>query len=279
MPIDIPVVVDVLGAAQRAVKDIPQVLQMMEKKIDENVLEIPVEINRKGDLKEVLDFVGATKLSMSDLKYAIKSAASELARLKRTGASNEDIEKYAQAVILLKQIREQWKINERFASQIGDDELRNLQIRQQYNEALRMSANTLNNINAKIAGYTAMMNNSEIGGPKYQEAALNLEMMSRALKKVQMETQIFVKASGSVDQLNAKLQLLNAQWNQMSKSAKFTSDGRMSAEARALYEEYKRTTAELKKQGISMADLVAKEQQRIQKHKQYITNRKRRMPS
>ncbi|MBO7510042.1 MAG: hypothetical protein J6T35_02565 [Bacteroidales bacterium] len=275
MAVEIPVVVDVLGGAQRAVKDIPQVVQMMQQKIDENVLEIPVEINRKGDLKEVLDFVGTTKLSMADLKYAIKSASSELARLKRTGASNEDVEKYAQAVILLKQIREQWKLNERFASQIGDDELRNLQIQQQYNEALQISASTLNNINAKIAGYTAMLNNSDIGSAKFEEAAIQLGKMSRQLQTVQANVKILGTHFGSIDQLNAKLQLANQYWNQLASSRKFNADGKLTAEASALLADYKKLTAELKTQGISMADLVAKEQQRIQKHQQYLTNRKK----
>ena len=275
MAIEIPVIFDVLGSANRSLKDIPQVIQTMQKEIDENVLEIPVEINRKGDLKEVFDFVGTTSLSMNDLKYAIKSASSELARLKRTGASNEDLEKYAQAVALLKSIREEWRLNEKFASQVGDEELRNLQIQQQYNDALRISASSLNNINAKIAGYTEMLNNSDIGSVKFREAATQLGEMSRMLQIVQTNVKILGANSGSIDQLNAKLQQANQQWNQLASSKKFTADGKLTDTAKSLVAEYKKLSAELKTQGISMAELVAKEQQRIQKHQQYLTNREK----
>lgn len=275
MAVEIPVVIDIDKAFQDAASRVSAAIRPMQQKIDESVLEVPIEINRKGDIKEVLDFVGKTSLSMNDLKYAIKSASSELARLKRTGASEQDIATYTKAVALLKGIRAEWQTNERIASQVGDEELRNLQIQQQYNEALRMSASTLNNINAKIAGYTAMLNNSDIGSAKFEEAAIQLGKMSRQLQTVQANVKILGTHFGSIDQLNAKLQLANQQWNQMARSKKFTADGKLTAEAQALYIQYKKVTEELRKQGLTMSEMLSKEQQRAQKHQQYLTNRKK----
>lgn len=275
MAVEIPVVIDIEGAFQEAASNVSQAIKPLQQKIDESVLEVPIEINKKGDIKEVLDFIGKTSLSMNDLKYAIKSASSELARLKRTGASEQDVATYTKAVALLKGIRAEWQMNERLASQVGDEELRNLQIQQQYNEALQMSASTLNNINAKIAGYTAMLNNSDIGSAKFEEAAIQLGKMSRQLQTVQANVKILGTHFGSIDQLNAKLQLANQNWNELASSKKFTADGKLSDTAKSLVVEYKKLSAELKTQGISMAELVAKEQQRIQKHQQYLTNRKK----
>lgn len=275
MAVEIPVVIDIDKAFQDAAKRVSTAIRPMQQKIDESVLEVPIEINRKGDIKEVLDFVGKTSLSMNDLKYAIKSASSELARLKKAGASQQDLGTYTKAIALLKGIRAEWQINERLASQVGDAELRNLQIEQQYNEALRMSANTLNNINAKIAGYTAMLNNSDIGSAKFQTAAIELGKMSRELQNVQAQIKVLGTASGSVDNLNARLQQMNQQWNQMARSKKFTADGKLTAEAQALYIQYKKVTEELRKQGLTMSEMLSKEQQRAQKHQQYLTNRKK----
>lgn len=275
MAVEIPVVIDIDKAFQDAAKRVSTAIKPMQQKIDESVLEVPIEINKKGDIKEVLDFVGKTSLSMNDLKYAIKSASSELARLKKTGASQQDLDTYTKAIALLKGIRAEWQINERLASQVGDAELRNLQIEQQYNEALRMSANTLNNINAKIAGYTAMLNNSDIGSAKFEEAAIQLGKMSRQLQTVQANVKILGTHFGSIDQLNAKLQLANQHWNQLASSKKFTADGKLTAEAQALYIQYKKVTEELRKQGLTMSEMLSKEQQRAQKHQQYLTNRKK----
>ena len=275
MAVEIPVIIDIDQAFQEAASRVSAAIRPMQQKIDESVLEVPIEINKKGDIKEVLDFVGKTSLSMNDLKYAIKSASSELARLKKTGASQQDLDTYTKAIALLKGIRAEWQINERLASQVGDAELRNLQIEQQYNEALRMSANTLNNINAKIAGYTAMLNNSDIGSTKFQTAAIELGKMSRELQNVQAQIKVLGTASGSVDNLNARLQQMNQQWNQMARSKKFTADGKLTAEAQALYIQYKKVTEELRKQGLTMSEMLSKEQQRAQKHQQYLTNRKK----
>lgn len=275
MAVEIPVIIDIEKAFRDAAAQTSQAIRPLQQAIDEHVLEVPVTINRSGDLKEVLDFVGKTSLSMNDLKYAIKSVSGELARLKRTGASQQDIETYTKAVALLKSIRAEWQMNERLAARVGDEELRALQIEQQYNEALQLSASSLNNINAKIAGYTAMLNNSDIGSKKYEEAAIQIGKMSRLLQTVQANVKILGTNTGSIDNLNAKIQLLNQQWAQMAANRKFTADGKLTGEAQALLSSYKKLSAELKTQGMSMADLVAKEQQRIQKHQQYLTNRKK----
>lgn len=275
MAVEIPVIIDIEKAFRDAAAQTSQAIRPLQQAIDEHVLEVPVTINRSGDLKEVLDFVGKTSLSMNDLKYAIKSVSGELARLKRTGASQQDIETYTKAVALLKSIRAEWQMNERLAARVGDEELRALQIEQQYNEALQLSASSLNNINAKIAGYTAMLNNSDIGSAKFEEAAIQIGKMSRLLQTVQANVKILGTNTGSIDNLNAKIQLLNQQWAQMAANRKFTADGKLTGEAQALLSSYKKLSAELKTQGMSMADLVAKEQQRIQKHQQYLTNRKK----
>lgn len=266
MAVEIPVVIDIEGAFQDAAKRVPQAMKTVERAIDERVLEVPVTINKKGDLKEVLDFVGKTTMGMDELKYAIKSAASELVRLKRKGASEEDVATYQKAILLLKSIRTEWQQNEKAAMKIGDAELRNLEIAQEYELAMRTRAQTIESLNGKIATMTTMLNNTNFLSEEFRDMARELGYMSRQLQEVQASAKIFGSLSGSVEQLNARVQLLNQQWNQMAASKKFTSDGKLTAEAQALLSKYRQVTSEMQKQGMSMSDIIKKEQERIQKH-------------
>ena len=204
--VEIPVIIDIDKAFQDAANRVPTAMKIMQARVDENVLEVPVEINKKGDLAEVLDFVGETQMSLDNLKYAIKSTASELARLKRKGASTEDIETYEKAVILLKAIREEWKMQEKSAMQIGDAQFRNLEIQQQYNAVLKLTSNTIDDVNSKIAGYTAMLNSSDVGSKQFEEAAKNVGIMSRRLEELQSWARRLGMEKWSLDRYNANLQ-------------------------------------------------------------------------
>jgi len=277
MALEIPVIVDIDKAFQEASNQVPDAIKVIQQKINDNVLEVPVEINKKGELREVIDFVGKTTLSMDELKMAIKSASSELTRLKRKGASKEDIETYQQALLLLKAIKVQWDEELKASQRFGDAQLKNIQLTREYEQALKSSANTLGEMNSKIATYTTVVNNSDIGSEKFREAARALYEMSTAASQVQAQVSVFGARTGSIDQLNAKLRELNIAWNSMSAQDKFINgqSGKMTAEAERLYAEYKKITKELKAEVMSMSDMNAKEQERVRRVKEYLAQRQK----
>ncbi len=277
MALEIPVIVDIDKAFQEASNQVPDAIKVIQQKINDNVLEVPVEINKKGELREVIDFVGKTTLSMDELKMAIKSASSELTRLKRKGASKEDIETYQQALLLLKAIKVQWDEELKASQRFGDAQLKNIQLTREYEQALKSSANTLGEMNSKIATYTTVVNNSDIGSEKFREAARALYEMSTAASQVQAQVSVFGARTGSIDQLNAKLRELNIAWNSMSAQDKFINgqSGKMTAEAERLYAEYKKITKELKTEVMSMSDMNAKEQERVRRVKEYLGQRQK----
>ena len=272
--IDIPVVVDLYGGFEEAVKDIPSAIKMTQAKIDENILEVPVEINKKGDIAEVLDFVGNSTKSFDELKYAIKNASSELARLKRKGASQEDIETYQKAVVLLKSIKLLWEDQEKIAKKTGDSWIRSKEVYIDYERALNSSLNNINDMNSSLSAYMAMLNNADFGSKQWEDAAKKVGEMSRELAKVQANIKVVGAESRSVEQITAKVHELNVQWEQMAMQKKFVSDGKLSAEAQALYDEYKRVNKCLKEEGQTMSELLAKEEKRIKKVKDYLDKRK-----
>lgn len=277
MALEIPVIVDIDKAFQEAANQVPDAIKVIQQKINDNVLEVPVEINKKGELREVIDFVGKTTLSMDELKMAIKSASSELTRLKRKGASKEDIETYQQALLLLKAIKVQWDEELKASQRFGDAQLKNVQLAREYERALRSSANTLGEMSSKIATYTTVVNNSDIGSEKFREAARALYEMSTAASQVQAQVSVFGARTGSIDQLNAKLRELNIAWNSLSAQDKFINgqSGKMTAEAERLYAEYKKITKELKTEVMSMSDMNAKEQERVRRVKEYLAQRQK----
>lgn len=275
MAVNIPVVIDIDKAFRDAAQRVPQASQVMQKSIDEHPLEVLVQVNNKGDVAEVLDFVGRSTRSMKELNFAIKSAAAELARLKKIGASQADIEAYTKAVIVLKDVRYQWQLNEQEAMRVGDAEIRNAEISRMWATANQTVATTIDNINAKVSAYTAILNSSEIGSTRFREAAIALGEMSLKMQEVQAQVKILGASSGSIDQMNAKIQLLNQQWAAMAANQKFTSGSRLSAEAQKLYRDYQRVTAEMKKIGMSLSDIAAKEEARRQKHQQFLNQKKK----
>jgi len=276
MAVEIPVIVDIDKAFKEAANEVPSSIKTVQNKINENVLEIPVQINRKGDLAEVFDFVGSSTRSMEELRSAIKSVSSELSRMKRKGASREDIDAYQQALLLLKAIRTQWVEEDKLVSKFGDGQLKNIQLTNEYEQALRTSATTIDQISAKISTFTAVVNSSDIGSVKFMEAAEALYQMSLRASEAQALVAKFGANTGSIDQLNAKLKEVELAWNSMSENDKFLDKqtGKLSYKAQEIYEEYKKVTRELNSEVNSLSEMNRKEQERIKKVKEYLERRK-----
>lgn len=83
-----------------------------------------------------------------------------------------------------------------------------------------------------------------------------------------------MRLSTSLNGYSARLKSLNDQWANLTAAQKFNADGSMTTEAKALYNEFRKETLELQKQGQTLNDLLAKEQRRIQLSQQFVQKQK-----
>ena len=68
----------------------------------------------------------------------------------------------------------------------------------------------------------------------------------------------------SIEGYQIRLNEINQQWRQMTAEEKFTSNGQLTSEARALYESFKKQTEEMEKQAAELSQIYQKEQRRTQ---------------
>lgn len=105
-------------------------------------------------------------------------------------------------------------------------------------------------------------------------STVNIELlqMREHYRKLEEESR---KMSTSIEGYQIRLNEINEKWRQLTAEQKYTSDGKMTAEARSQYDTYKRLTLEMQKQAAELDRIFEKEQRRAQKHREIISNRKR----
>lgn len=83
-----------------------------------------------------------------------------------------------------------------------------------------------------------------------------------------------MRVSTSLNGYSSRLRDLNSQWANLTAAQKFNADGTMTAEAKALYEQFRKENLELQKQGQTLGDLLTQEQRRLQLSQQGAQKRK-----
>lgn len=268
MAVQIPVIIDIDQAFKDAANRVGNAIKPMQKAVDEESLEVIVEINKKGDLAEVLDFVGKTKLSMDNLKYAIKSVNQQLEQMKaREGSldfSQGEAKALLEARVILQDILEQRKgLSKEIDKSIKLIE-QETEAERQHQAALNANVNTIAGLNTKLAALTEDLSNTSFGSSTWAPLAKQIEQISVQMAKVNAYMKEFGANSGSIDQLTARIRRLNVEWESMSAAKKFDSNGTLTADAKRIYESYKKAAGELKTQGITLEQLLQKEQRRNQ---------------
>lgn len=86
----------------------------------------------------------------------------------------------------------------------------------------------------------------------FKDAAKKTPAAMEPLQKSVDKNPIKIKFDLSADEIKSRMSELSTKWNQMSKSAKFGSNGRLTTEARAIVNEYRALTKEAEKFGISL---------------------------
>lgn len=92
-------------------------------------------------------------------------------------------------------------------------------------------------------------------------STVNIELLRMREHYKQLE-ESSLKMSTSIDGYRARISDLNAQWRQLTAEQRFTSDGKMAAEGRRLYELAKKETIEFEKQSEELSEILQKENKR-----------------
>ena len=268
MAVEIPVVVDIEKAFQDAAKRVGTAMKPMQQAVDEETLEVVVEINKKGEVAEVLDFVGKTKMSMEQLKYAIKSVNQQLEQMYAKEGGNIDFSQgqaksLMQAKIILQDILEQRGDVSREIERSIKLVQQEAEAERQHQAALNANVNTMAGLNQRLSALTQDMANADILSGPWQALAMQVEQVSKRMAEVNAWAKEIGAGSGSIDQLSARLQRLNIEWNNLASSKKFNGN-ELSSEAKGIYEAYKNATKELQRQGLSLDQMLQKEQKRSQ---------------
>lgn len=122
---------------------------------------------------------------------------------------------------------------------------------------------SLEHLTEDLGVWREIMNESDIDSSDFREAAKNVQAISQAIEVANDKFIKFSTNEGSIKRMSAELASLNRRWEEMGAAQKFRSDGTLTDEAKQLYGEYKKITAELQKSGKSLAQMEAEEKKVI----------------
>ncbi len=132
-----------------------------------------------------------------------------------------------------------------------------------HEDALHNIGTSMTTLNQNLAAWRKELDSAQIDSPQWETAAKMVAMLSQKIKDAGDRIQELGLKSGSIEALNAKVQSLVNQWNQLSN--RFGADGRMTSEARAIYDQFVKANKELQKEGQNMATILQKQEALTQK--------------
>lgn len=278
MGVQIPVSIDILGGIQDAIKNqLPKAMADMQKAVDEEALEVVVEINKKGDLAEVIDFVGKTKMSMDELKYAIKSVNKQIDEMYAKTGSIDFSQGEAKHLLDAKLVLEDTLKLRKGVTGAIDNAKRAVEAEteaeRQHQAALQASLNTVAGLSARLKALNEDMANEDVLSPTWQQLAKDVYQVSKSLERANLLAKEFGAETGSIDRLNAKMQRLTASFNALSNAERYNVDGTMSSKARAIVDAAKETANALRKEAASLDSIIQKEQKRAENIRKVTLNR------
>ena len=142
-----------------------------------------------------------------------------------------------------------------------------------HEDALHNIGTSMSTLNQNLAAWRRELDSAQIDSPEWETAARMVALLSQKIKEAGDRVQELGLKSGSIEALNAKVQSLVNQWNQLSN--RFGADGRMTSEARAIYNEFVKANKELQKEGQNMAAILQKQEALTQKLREQDRVRRR----
>lgn len=273
MAVDIPVIIDIDKAFDEAAKRINQAIKPMQKKLDDNALDVVVEINRKGDLEYVSKIAGDATRSVADLKRALKSVENQIEEIYVKSNGKADFSKgyeggLVRAHVVLSQMLAQHKNITQEVRASTQEILRQAEAERRHFEELTMVADSIDDLNTKTAAWRKELNSASIGSKEFTNAAIMATTLSERLEQVNNQIRILGSAPHSLNELNAKLQEITRQFNALSEPDRTGSAGKN------LLDQYKAVSSEIQKSGKSLQQMVQEEQRLAQLKQKNVSQRK-----
>jgi len=122
----------------------------------------------------------------------------------------------------------------------------------------------IDNLTSDLTFWKEILNSSDIKGDEWLVAAKNIQNISEALSQADYELRRYTSNDGSIREMSTDLAELNRRWEAMGTAQKFKADGSYSDDAVEAFNQYKQITAELERQGKTLAQLAREERQRAE---------------
>ena len=133
----------------------------------------------------------------------------------------------------------------------------------EHEDALHNIGTTMSTLNQNLAAWRKELDSAEIDSPVWENAARMVALLSQKIKEASERVQELGLKTGSIEQMNAKIQSLVARWNGL--NARFGADGKMTSEAKAIYGEFVKAEEMLRKEGQAMSTILQKQEALAQK--------------
>lgn len=130
--------------------------------------------------------------------------------------------------------------------------------------AMKPLKDSIEKITADLADWQEKLSKFKIDSPQWKNAAKNIQLISQALEVADDRLRRYTSNDGSIKRMSAELASLNRRWEEMGAAQKYDKKGNLSADAKKLWDEYKRITTELKEQGKTLAQIEAEERKIIE---------------
>lgn len=125
--------------------------------------------------------------------------------------------------------------------------------------AMRPLQQSIQGLSEQLTVWQEQMSKSKIDSPQWKNAAKHIQAISQALEVANDRLLKYTTNDGSIRRMNAELASLNRRWEEMGAAQKFDKKGNLTSEAKQLWTQYKQVTAELEKQGRTLAQIEAEE--------------------
>ena len=144
--------------------------------------------------------------------------------------------------------------------------------------AMRPLKNTIEQLSQELNVARQLMAEAPIDSQDWKDATKWVQGLAQSLDVANDKMRRLSANDGSIKQLTADLASVNRRWEEMGSAQKFTARGALTAEAKELYNEYKRIAKALDK-NASLTSRWAAEQDKLAKRAQATRDNKLMMPA
>ena len=257
MAVEIPVVIDIAGGIDDAIHNqLPKAISSLQSYVDKNPVEAKITIgnieNADKDLKKLNDWY--RKLEQADWGRIGE-------RLDLTPQINQSIMELRQLESELNEIQQLRQMEG------GQGDFSFAEEYKRLNERVVAVTNSI-----KALQSTQAQMDSARPGSSFQEYINSLTTANSELLKMREYYSSLedysIKYASSINAIRDRIADLNAQWNAMTKAE------RQGAEGRAVYDQYKKETKELREEALALEEVLRKEQRRQELSQRYAQRKR-----